>query len=70
MIKLVCLFGWNVISDVLFARIDYGLLVCGIALIQVSLRTYSISPDLGRLIFYLFMSVHMFDITFESIFIR
>ena len=61
---LVCLFDWNVMIYVLIVRIGCGLVLSGLATIQVSLRTYSISPDLGRLIFYLLMSVHMFDINF------
>ena len=67
MIKLVCLFGWNVISDVLFARIDCGLLLCGIAPIQVSLRTYSISPKFGMA--YISMSVHLLDINHLEMFL-
>jgi hypothetical protein len=37
----------------LIVRIGCGLVLSGLATIQVSLRTYSISPNLGRLIFLL-----------------
>ena len=50
---LVCLFDWNVMIYVLIVRIACGLVLSGLAKIQVSLRTYSISPNLGRLIFLL-----------------